>query len=219
MQCSTPIIEPCVPCKHPLEYLFENAYLATLGLENKVSFTEAFLSILNEGLYIPKCNICCPDCSGLYILSGAETFLLYSEFSPPDIECCLNFIGSTETSLQFNESLQNNKPEICCNTEFNNCFNKLYCWFNKPEALSGTSPIDTGIVEYGAFYDKCDDKLISGLCYINEFFKKYCDLNLGTYRFEFINLLLELGIVVRCIDDYVIIGSVSRYIQYVEAVG
>ncbi|MFN9110895.1 MAG: hypothetical protein ACK5XN_12585 [Bacteroidota bacterium] len=225
MQCSTPIIEPCVPCKHPLEYLFENAYKATLGLENKVSFIESLFAILDVGLFVTNCNICCPSCTGTYILTNVETFLLYSEnvqFLNND-ECCKNFFLSTEAYLVVGEAYDGFEifSNSCCNTSFNECLNKLICWINKPEGSSDNLDriLDKGVIEYDGFYDKCTGKLTSGLCYIAEFLKKNCDLRIGVTNAQFLDLLLERGIVVECRENQVFIGSVQTYLQYAEAVG
>lgn len=219
MLCSTPVIEPCIPCKHPLEYLFENAYLATLGLENKVSFLETLITILNQGLYVPNCNICCSDC-GIYVLASVETYLIYAEaVGELNPDCCLNLFASIETEAKYTEAASSSINN-CCNIEFQDCFNKLYCWLNKPEGSVTNLDIllDKGLVEYGAFYDKCNNKSISGLCYISEFLKKNCDLNIGGYRYEFIELLLDSGIVISCEEDRVVITSIETYFQYLEAV-
>jgi hypothetical protein len=224
MQCSTPVIEPCVPCKHPLEYLFENAYKATLGLENKVSFSEALITILDQGLFIQNCNICCSDC-GIYVLTEVESFLQYLEFFGFDAECCLNLFGSNEAWLKYREVVSsvppNNIPNNCCDTQFQDCFNKLYCWLNKPEGSTNVLDrlLDKGIIEYGAFYDKCTNESTSGLCYISEFFKKYCNLNIGESKTEFLDRLLTTGIIVECGENGIIISSIATYIQYAEAVG
>jgi hypothetical protein len=220
MQCSTPIIEPCVPCKHPLEFLFENAYRATLGLENKNLFFEPFISILNEGLLVPNCNICCPDC-GIYVLAGVETFLKYAEaIGELNLECCINVLASIETKLKYFEALGENQNS-CCNTDFNNCFNKLYCWVNKPEGSADILDrvLDQGIVEYGAFYDQCLNKSTSGICYIIDFLKKNCDLRIGVTNWEFLNIVLDFGIIIECRENQVFISSVETYLKYAEAVG
>ena len=216
MQCSTPVIEPCVPCKHPLEYLFENAYLATLGLENRISFSEAIIAILDQGLFVPNCNVCCPDC-GIYVLASVETFLKYEEaVSELNLDCCLNILGSIETRLKILEATTNNNiPNSCCYTEFNNCFNKLYCWLNKPEGSTDNIDriLDKGIAEYGAFYDKCLNKSTSGICYIADFLKENCNLYIGELNVEFIDLLLDRGIIIECRENNILIGSVETYLK------
>jgi len=129
MICATPPIpQPCVPCVHPLEYLFELSYVGIIGVNNRSSMDETLDRILDKGLNFPNCGYCCPDCEGVYVLASVETFIKFGEAVgitipavPPaspssnnllgsfgndtGLVCCSNVYASVETYLKYAEAV------------------------------------------------------------------------------------------------------------------
>jgi hypothetical protein len=133
MSCVTPtttIKTPCVnPCKHPFVYLFELAKSAVSHPNNRAAITDVIDRFLDKGIVTTNCNICCPDCDGVYALAGVETMLkLYEALGffastavaalPPvgavnplgvrpnnGEACCSNVHASVETWLKYADDL------------------------------------------------------------------------------------------------------------------
>jgi hypothetical protein len=125
MSCpvSTTTAGPCVPCIHPLDYLFE---IASLGLTNpnrRGTLAEDLDRILDKGFITTNCNICCSSCNDTWVLASVETFLKYAEAvgitqtaavpalaytinGCPDLDpCCSNVAASVETYLKYAEAM------------------------------------------------------------------------------------------------------------------
>jgi hypothetical protein len=116
---------PCVSCIHPFDYLFELAYQGTIGPNNRSTFAENVSRFLDKGVINTNCNICCPDCNGIYSLSNVEIFAFLADglgisaaaavpASPLEANtvsngnnkpCCSNVYASVETWLNYAENM------------------------------------------------------------------------------------------------------------------
>jgi hypothetical protein len=124
MPCNlTTTTTKCVPCVHPLDYLFEFVQLGLANKGNTSSFNHALNTVLDKGIVQPNCKLCCPDCNGLYAFASVETMLeLYEAVgliqsaavpaSPlgavntSDFEgCCSNIFASLETYINYAENV------------------------------------------------------------------------------------------------------------------
>lgn len=120
---------PCVNCVHPFNYLFELAYVGLNSPLNRgSSFAEVLDRILDKGIINTNCNLCCPDCEGIYSLASVETQLKLLEAlgltetaavpalpgplgavtpasgnSNNNSPCCSNVYASVETWLKYAE--------------------------------------------------------------------------------------------------------------------
>lgn len=230
MNCSTPPIPgPCVSCKNPLEYLFELSYLATKGLNTRISFEEALDGLLDVGIKTSTCDYCCPQC-GVYVLASVETFLKYGEALGFIPDCCSNLFASTETYLKFWEAVALTNLDVsgsCCDPRLDLCINKFLCWssenanLNPKISFNGTfeTILDKGIVEYGSFIDNCTNEVESGLCILMNFINNKPDFYINSSPGEFIDRILDKGISVVCLPTgEILIGSVETILKVLQDV-
>jgi hypothetical protein len=235
MLCATPPpTTACVPCIHPFEYLFELAYVTTTGTNNRTGFDEAINRLLDKGISIPSCKLCCPDCDGVYSFSSVETFLKLIEamVNWPDFydqpgACCTNTFTSTETFLklaEFAEAGTGNEFGYsiieCCNG-FNECKDELICWFTETARNSQDSIdriIDKGIVEYGAIQNNCTGAVSSSICKLVDLLERYENISLAGSRAQLIDYLLDKGITISCFEGETHIASTETWLKYGEAI-
>lgn len=120
---------PCTPCVHPFVYLFELAK-KSIGPNSRDTLATVIDRLLDKGIVLTNCNICCPDCEGIYSLASVETQLklyealgLYQSAAVPaspllngtvvvnytDVSngepCCSNAYAGVETWLVYAEAI------------------------------------------------------------------------------------------------------------------
>jgi hypothetical protein len=126
---STTTVQVC-SCQHPLDYLFEKAipdlqYKGYYGGSTS-TIAEIIDRILDKGMVLTNCNLCCSTCDGRGVLASVETYLKYAEAVgltqsaavpalPPsgavevnnsdDYRCCTNVRASVETYLKYAEAV------------------------------------------------------------------------------------------------------------------
>ena len=121
---------PCVSCIHPFDYLFELAYQASIGPNNRSTFAENVDRLLDRGFINTNCNLCCPDCNGIYSLSTVETFLTFVEAMG------IGESGAVPASPQGSTTSDgSNKP--CCN----NIYASVETWLVYAEAMGLTQQV------------------------------------------------------------------------------
>ena len=145
--------------------------------------------ILDKGEISPKCD-CCP-CSDIYVFASVETGLKFLEAA--------GWLGYQQdcTTRSYSTS--------CC-TE--NCIDKL-------EELYGESVtnkiLDKGVYEYSLLGSK------STLCDVYDYLK---DNNVPVNdALDFIDMILDKGIVFQCYGDNQILASVETYLLFAEFSG
>lgn len=119
MSCTVPTTTksgPCTQCKHPFFYLFELVKEALNHPNNRTSFAEALDRILDKGIITTNCDICCPDCEGVYSLASVETQLKLLEalgLTASAAVPALPPIGAVEKT--FGGSIPDNGEPCCSN--------------------------------------------------------------------------------------------------------
>ena len=147
------------------------------------------LQFLEKGEISPQCD-CCP-CSNIYVFASVETTLRLIE--------ALNWDANQQacTTRSYTTS--------CC-TE--NCLDKI-------EELYGAAVtnviLDKGIYEYSLLGTR------STLCDIYDYLKEN-NVPEGD-AVEFIDTILDKGIVFQCYESNQILASVEEYLKFAEAVG
>jgi hypothetical protein len=239
--CTTTTIQP-VECTHPFDYLFKIMDDIYNSDGNTLSKFNILSKLLKEGLVVPNCNMCCPNCGDTYMLIGVECFLKWeeiSEFQISDVgECCLNLHASTERYLLYREALNDIQGKIpatsCCGIEFNDCIKNFEEWFaNKysedysyfpnasPTTVIRDVLLDLGIVELSTI----GSNQTSSICKLIELFDEY-DLTDGLNAEQFIQKFISLffacvfnggdgGIIVKCYPNgSVYIGQIESLFKY-----
>lgn len=149
----------------------------------------AIETILDKGEISPQCD-CCP-CSNIYVFASVETALKFLEAA--------GWIGYQQdcTTRSYSTS--------CC-TE--NCLDKLEELYG---AILTDRILDKGMYEYSLLGTR------STLCDAYDYLK---DNNVPVNdALDFIDMILDKGIVFQCHGDNQILASVETYLKYAEAVG
>jgi hypothetical protein len=212
----------CIPCVHPFKYLFELIQESLNGVSNSSSFEEALDRLLDKGVVLTSCKLCCPGCGNIYSLASVETQLKLLEAIEIS-SCCLNGYGSVETYLKYLEAFgDTNVLYECCNG-FTECIEKLECLVTS-DATNAAAAIDIlldkGVTEFGNFVNNCTGGTTgSDLCYLVQLIKEYVPNPQSNTYSAIVNRILDKGITISCYDDYTVIGSVETWLKYGEAVG
>lgn len=209
--------EKCCPsvedCLNPITMLFDSILSVYEIVDPKEGETQA-ATILNAGLTIThKGKYCCPDCNtklGYYYLGGLDPFLQLTQFMqqsvpergapyiPKKYPCCLNYSLTTKEFVAFSTAFQNLKPP-CCDTNFSELV----------LSLTQYDLTTSSLIEASFFNGK------SGLGFILDY------LNSHTVDpviiSDVLNTIADLGLVVKCFDCDIFIGTVSAFINFAEA--
>jgi hypothetical protein len=218
----------CVPCIHPFKYLFELAKEGTNGIANQYTFEEVVDRLLDKGVVLTNCKLCCPGCNDMYSFASVETQLKFLEavgytvscdVNNPD-PCCSNVYASVETYLKYEEAITSKLYE-CCNG-FTECVDELECLITTnaiDSSLAIERLLDKGVAEFGNFVNNCTGGTTgSDVCYLAELIKEYLP-NHGADYATFVDRLLDKGITIGCVDGTVMIGSTETALKYFEALG
>jgi hypothetical protein len=140
--------------------------------------------------------------------------------------CCSNAFGSLETWVKYAEAMgmtqasavqaspsefppTNNdvNVKVCCNTNFNSCFDELSKDFTAEEY---DRILDKGIVEYSTINQT------TSLCLLSDFLKE-CRIDNASIV-ELLDLFMDIGFVAICnpLDGNVFMGGVEASLQYME---
>jgi hypothetical protein len=201
-----------------------------------LTLADAIDRILDVGLLVNSCNICCPDCDEEYILGTTETYLKWYEavggpVVPPAIsnvaaegQCCRNIFSSIEKYLLFLEATD---PDTyidytpCCNG-FTECLNDMIKYFSEKDCYfleRGIGYNSYDLISYLLDAAIIEQNTINGssqLCTIFNILKEYTDC--GCFSFALIRIL-DKGVVIKCEDNgNMIISSMETYLKYVEAI-
>jgi hypothetical protein len=219
----------CVPCIHPFKYLFELAKEGTNGIANQLTFEEVVDRLLDKGVVLTNCKLCCPGCNDMYSLASVETQLKFLEAvgytflgqgCNPD-PCCSNVYASVETYLKYEEQADPNKLYQCCNG-FTECVEELECLISSDildSSIAIDRLLDKGITEFGNFVNNCTGGTTgSDVCYFAQLIKEYLPNPDSNYS-DFVDRLLDKGITISCVNGTVMMGSTETALKYFEALG
>ena len=198
--------------------------------------------LLTEGIVKSNENLdlCCPDCTiqldtnisiDIYVLASVETYLKFAEAigcttpTPPPAmsgttkqlfgggqgdDCCTHIYASVETELKFLGDAGDpyNDNLASCSDNFNQCVNTILSSFTITEL---TEIKQTGIIEFGSINNS------SKICKINEMINLY-QQNSTTIinKFDVFSRILDIGIVICCYQNEIIIASVETWLKWAE---
>jgi hypothetical protein len=144
---------------------------------------------LNAGSSDVECNTCCPECGNIYVFAGAGKFLTWADA-----------VGATVNPG--NEPIISETP--CC---YERCITELYDYLGSAENIERI--LETGIAEYSTIQGQ------SFVCLLLDFADEN---NLsGNDLTELLELILETGIVISCIDGNTVVGSIETWVKWAEA--
>ncbi len=217
-------------CKNPIVHLLYDVIGLTTGPLGPMrsSSAEVLDRILDKGIFIQgECEMCCPDCDGLYFFASVETSLkmLYGSmrFQENNQQCAHDsFYINTPTcnDPRFCGILKDSCGTVPCCTGFQEAFDELICLSNRTTSLNGfsSSPaevldrfLDKGIVEYGT---------INGESQLKHAIRWLGELNYWEYVFyssyaEVFDRFLDKGLVVKCDKENsgFLISSVETFLR------
>lgn len=145
---------------------------------------------LNAGSSDVECNTCCPDCGDIYVFASAEKFLLWAEG-----------VGATVST---------GAPPVISDTPccYERCITELYDYVGSAENIQ--SILDVGIAEYSTIQGQ------SFVCLLLDFADEN---NLsGDDLTELLEYILNIGIVISCINGNTVVSSVATWSLWAESV-
>jgi hypothetical protein len=199
--------------------------------------------LLNQGIVKSNENLdlCCPDClntfnSGqmgayTYVLSSVEQFMKFAEvagctggpaipneqklgyYNPGECGCCTHIYASVETELKFYEDYNdpdNNRSDLCPDN-FNQCVDNILSSFTTNER---SRILDVGIIEFGSISGS------SKICKVNEMINLFIqDNQMSTNKFDVFLSILNVGIVICCYENEIVIANIETWLKWAEGVG
>lgn len=198
-------------CESPLIELYRRTVSVVNLSVPTVTLAEALEKILTEGLYLSAHGkYCCPDCNpkkGYYYLGDAVQFYaiaeLYGQISingnpaTGKYPCCLNHHLSTREAIQYRLGFLGIDPP-CCDTNFTDVVSQLH-------EITANFEI-TNFIETNTFNGS------SGLKSLLDYIQSDVDYD---YDYDTLSLffekLFELGLVIKCFDCDIFIGSVQSF--------
>lgn len=223
--CTTTSTIP-VDCINPIRYFLEEAKRLSETSNNQISLFEAINRLLDNGLVVNNCGICCPDCSVLeYFLGSIETYLIkyieqtlaaYSFFKISEIyKCCVNVSAIVEEWLKYHEVFTLNLefpdvPPTCCNN-FTKCIDDLFKYQTNQDcrfvdSIDFQRILDKGIVEQNSINGE------SQICFIFNILKEFTDCGCFDSIFQ---IIIDKGLVISCNNNRLFIGSAETYTNYI----
>jgi hypothetical protein len=217
--CTTTTTSQCIECTHPFEYILEIVYQESVINVDSPFYgnpLSALDIILDKGVILPNCNMCCPKCN-IYGLASVETILkLLAPFE--GTSCCTNIYGSQETHLKFWETQLGG--HYCC-TGFHECIDELICVVGKNSFNTQEDVIelllDKGIVEIDVINSKCNNSK-SSICLLAELLNKYFSHIQSDILVLMLDRILDKGIIISCENGITVTASTETYLKYFEAV-
>lgn len=180
----------------------------------------SFAAFLDELTILPtSANLCCNDnCQDTpYILLGENTpaFNYETAIGLNLKACCTNARFSLNNFISLLSQTYNNSPskikdglnyKTCCNKDyFNECVNELDTYLNSPvfkEFITGNNNLTTGILEINTLGGSI------GFCLLKDALLQRSP----TVGLEYILAIFNLGLVLKCTSQGIVITSVTTYI-------
>jgi hypothetical protein len=212
-------------CKSPIKYLADLVKNYATS-SNCSSYAASLSTILTQGIVMPNCDFCCPNCSeGIWMFCNIEKYLGYVEAviaNPCVGSCPVNIASSVDTFLTYNEA-------VGCVGDIEVFPNYVYASGlttsispNKSSFISGVDTIlanvttdisllDAGFIEKGGFGNSNTSQIITFINYLG------CT---GSNLENILNVILgvnQKGIVIECKNGYISFSSVETYLTYTEA--
>lgn len=144
---------------------------------------------LNAGSTDVECNTCCPECGNIYVFASASKFITWA-----------GAVGALEGSP--GQPIISETP--CC---YERCITELYDYLGSAENIERI--LETGIAEYSTIQGQ------SFVCLLLDFATEN-ELS-GNDLTELLELILDTGIVVSCIDGKTVVGSVETWVKWAES--
>lgn len=197
VQSFTTLLTPVLLCDSPITYFINTALTGTVIANAGRVITD----LLDGGLILNSCNLCCPDCDGTYILSSTVPFQAFIPLFTPTVACCMNSELTVANYLIINEALTpwQFQPTACCN-DFGVCITELTSSVDNYSTL-----LTAGIIEYGTINDN------TGLCLLLDAIKTIYPSATATQLGLLIESILTAGLVIACENGKIFMGSVAAY--------
>lgn len=193
--CPTVATLPIPSCINPVTYVLGEAII--LAKKNNTTIASEITTLLNAGVSITNAGkFCCPGCNDIYYLGYATTFDTTLGVLIPDLTCCFNYIGDP-AFLQSNPTIKNLS---CCATNFIDCITAI-----NQDLTESTFTFTGGVFEYNSLNSE------SAICLIYNQLKAFDKYLTGDELGVILDALFTAGVVVKCTDCTIYIGSALDY--------
>ena len=194
--CNPEVTPPPIPCLDPLKYFIEHAVQC-----NNLTM------LLNEGLFLPNCDYCCPDCED-YVIGGSGMYLEYLGIFGGTNPCCFNY-GVSDYTLS---ELEVYIPTILPTNEIYNGYN-VGTGCTGTTFVSGLDLLSTKITTFSdllnlGIMEQSTIKGSSGIPTIVNALSTLSSVEIET----FMEVLINNGLVITCKDGTIRFMNITNYI-------
>lgn len=194
--CNPEVTPEPKTCIDPLKYFIERA----VACDNLVG-------LLNDGLFLPNCDYCCPDC-GDYVIGNANMYLDYLGLFGSVNPCCFNY-GVDDVRLA---ALEMYIPSILPTNEIHNGYNVgIGC--TGSTFITGLDLLEPKTDQYADIMNIgiMEQSTINGVSGLSTIVNELSGLD-STQVYEFIKNLLDVGLVITCKEGTIRFMSITNYI-------
>jgi hypothetical protein len=205
-------------CVNPLVEVFDTILdiIPTTGPDPEdltKEIQEVITNTINNGFVLGKsCDACCPDCvTGRYVLADAASFGFYYEETysggelPEGSPCCVEITSNYNVFEDLEKIFDTAPPTgVCsCDSNYDTCLEQLKGLFQPNVWLT---VLAAGIVEESTLGG------YTSLCAVKNFIASLPGILSQAQKAEILITLLNVGIVVECKNNGVIITSIDSYL-------
>ena len=184
-------------CQSPIEYILN---YALTNVTDPSTIGEIISQVLNTGIALENCNLCCPTCGDIYALTSLVTAQKLLESGVLNTKpCCLNITADMEAYMKFIVGMSTVSLPPCCN-DFTVCTNKL------AENVDDYGLIlAVGIFEWSTLKDN------TGLCELLNILLNFVPTLSPEEIRIIIVAILDTGFIVQCKDGVMLISSYDTF--------
>ena len=232
MSCSKCNLSACTCtanlCTNPLLYVLDQAasligtdysdiQIGNTPVTSTNTIYTALYTILQSGLVVSNnTKLCCPDCdsnNGFYFLGNSENLVQTATYflidGPLTYPCCIEYKLNFTRLEQLTQSFNGDLPE-CCGTDF---IDHYASWFQSADLSSLDFDIDYTALNNLELIEGSTFNGYSGLGIMYNYLQsKYPDLTALDYYGLYL-VIVNYGIVVKCGDCNITIGSSNLYVK------
>jgi hypothetical protein len=194
--CNPEITPSPIVCVDPLKYFIERA----IACENLVD-------LLDNGLFLPNCDYCCPDCED-YVIGSTDKYLEYLGIFGGTNPCCFNY-GVDDDRLA---DLELYIPTILPTNEIYNGYN-VGTGCTGSTFVTGLGLLEPITNDYSEIINLgiMEQSTINGSSGLSTIVNELSSLG-SLQVYDFVWNLLNKGLVITCKDGTIRFMSITNYI-------
>jgi hypothetical protein len=198
--CDPTVTPPPVHCTiDPLKYFIE-----------RVVECDSLVDLLNDGLFLPNCDYCCPDCND-YVIGSTDKYLEYLGVFGGDNPCCFNY-GVDNARLDDLEQYVEATNLILPTNEIHSGYN-VGTGCTGTTFVTGLDLLETKTSDYSEILNLgiMEQSTINGSSGLSTIVNELSDFD-PNQVYDFMTNLLNEGLVITCKDGTIRFMSITNYI-------